>query len=1079
MEPGISRPSRLRRLIRCFLLGFAPLILIALLAAGGFAYHEAQTSNFQAKYLARLGKSLSFELENGPNSALDIPQSGPYDTRLGYSRLKDWTPRLKEQGFLVSAQARISPQMQDLIDRRLFAPYREKSQAGLNILDQRGERLYGRLFPTRIYPNFDAVPALVRDTLLFIENRELLDQAHPKKNPALEWDRLGQAVLDKGIQTVNPEHDVPGGSTLATQIEKYRHSPNGLTLTVEDKLQQMASASVRAYLDGENTLPSRKGVVVTYLNTVPLAAVSGFGEVNGLGDGLWAWYGLDFERVNQTLRAWSGAPARVEAVAHAYKHVLSLMIAQRRPSGYLGAAGHEVLDSLANSHLRVLASAGVIPSGLRDAAIRVNLQFRKGEIVEDNGAYSTRKAANAVRVRLASMLGTNRLYELDRLDLTVNTTFDKDLQQKVTQILRQLKQPEHARAAGLYGERLLGAADPGQIIYSFNLHELTPEGVKPRIQADNFDQPFDINQGAKLDLGSTAKLRTLVSYLEIIEKLHQQYADTPEDELRKVESDPVDILTRWSVDYLLSHADKNLADMLDAALERRYSASPGEAFFTGGGLLYFHNFKHEDDNQVMSLREATRNSVNLVFIRLMRDVERYYMFNMPGSSANILKHAKDPNRKLFLQRFADKEGKEFISRFYQKYRNKEPQEISEIFFSGIKPTSRRLAAAWRCIYPGESPQAFARFMAARLPGFKEENQQAVAALYDEFAPGRLSLTDQGYTAHVHPLELWLAAYLIQHPGAQYKDAIEAGGRERVEVYSWLINTNRKNAQDSRIRNLLEVEAFLEIHRAWKRLGYPFDHLVPSLATAIGSSADRPAALAELMGIILNNGVRQPTILIEELHFGAGTPFETRYERAPLQGERLFSPELASAVRGALINVVEHGTASRLARAIVKESGEQIAIGGKTGTGDHRYVTFSSAGVVKESRAVNRSATFVFFIGDRFFGTLTAFVPGAAADDYHFTSALSVQILKYLLPTLKPLIFTALPLPEQKLPRKKQEAGGNYPKPTTPPMKPSTPRRRRKQRTFKSPRVRRVERLHPCRRHPGQPQSSSLGSTVSP
>ncbi|MDO8892229.1 MAG: transglycosylase domain-containing protein [Sulfurimicrobium sp.] len=1016
MDSGTPKRSILRRLIRFFVLGLAAIFFLALIVLGVLAYYEGQTSTFQAEYLARLGKSLRFELKSGPNPEFNVTQAGPYDERLGYSRIKGWTPRLLEQEFQISHQARISTQMQELIDHDLFAPYHEKTQAGLNILDQAGARQYGGLFPSRIYPNFDAVPALVRDTLLFIENRELLDQAHPKKNPALEWERLGRAVLDKGIQAIRPEHDVPGGSTLATQIEKYRHSPNGLTLSAEDKLQQMASASVRAYLDGENTLPWRKSILVSYLNTVPLAAVGGFGEVNGMGDGLWAWYGMDFELANRTLRAWSGAPAEAGAVANVYKHVLSLMIAQRRPSGYLGG-GHAALEALTNSHLRVLAAEGVIPASLRDAAIQVKLQFRKAAITEDNGAYSSRKAVNAVRVRLASMLGIGRLYELDRLDLTVKTTLNRDLQQQVTEVLRQLREPKYARAAGLYGDRMLGTADPGRIIYSLNIHELTPEGSKLRIQADNYDQPFDINQGSKLDLGSTAKLRTLVSYLEIIEKLHQLYANTPEEELRKIENDPVDVLTRWSIDYLLSHEDRNLADMLDAALERHYSASPGEAFFTGGGVHYFHNFKRDDDGQVMSVRDATRNSVNLVFIRLMRDIERYYMFNMQGSSARILRDAKDPNRKIYLQRFADKEGKEFISRFYQKYRNKKPQEISEIFFSGVKPTRRRLAAAHRYVYPKASQADFSAFMEAHIPGFRNAGERAIASMYEEFSPGRLTLADQGYTVRVHPLELWLAAFLVQHPGAKFQDAIDASGAERIEVYNWLINTSHKNAQDSRIRNLLEVEAFLEIHRDWKRLGYPFDYLVPSLATAIGSSADRPAALADLMGIILNNGVRPPAALIEELHFAAGTPFETLYKRIPGKGERLFSPELASAVRGALINVVEHGTASRLARAIVKENGEHIAIGGKTGTGDHRYVTFSSAGVVKESRAVNRSATFVFFIGDRFYGTLTAFVPGAAAADYKFTSSLSAQILKHLLPTLKPLTDSAQPLPgKQEAPR---------------------------------------------------------------
>jgi hypothetical protein len=46
---------------------------------------------------------------------------------------------------------------------------------------------------------------------------------------------------------------------------------------------------------------------------------------------------------------------------------------------------------------------------------------------------------------------------------------------------------------------------------------------------------------------------------------------------------------------------------------------------------------------------------------------------------------------------------------------------------------------------------------------------------------------------------------------------------------------------------------------------------------------------------------------------------------------------------------------------------------------------------------------VFFIGDRFYGTITAFVPGADAANYHFTSALAAQLLKSLAPEIQPLI----------------------------------------------------------------------------
>jgi membrane peptidoglycan carboxypeptidase len=610
------------------------------------------------------------------------------------------------------------------------------------------------------------------------------------------------------------------------------------------------------------------------------------------------------------------------------------------------------------------------------------------------------------------------MYDLDRLDLAVQSTLDGELQKKTTEALRRLREPEYAKTAGLYGHRLLGEEDdPGKVIYSFTLSELTPDGAKFRIQADSFDQPLDINKGTKLDLGSTAKLRTLVTYLEIIEALHKKYSILDTKTLRKQDADPSDVLSRWAIDYLLQSTDKSLAAMLDAALERKYSGNPEERFFTGGGLHVFHNFKRADDLRTWSVRDATLNSVNLVYIRLMRDIVRHYMFQIGGSSAKILRDVTDTHRAQYLKRFADKEGREFINRFYLKYRGGKtatPDTTVEKFFSSFRHTPRRLAAAYRYLYPEATPIEFEKFMGPHLAGAKGVTPAAVTDLYESYGPDKYSLADQGYIVTVHPLELWLVRYLINNPQAQYKDVIDASGDERVAVYQWLFKTIHKNAQDIRIRGLLELEAFLEIHRSWKRLGYPFDSLVPSLATAIGSSADHPAALAELMGIILNNGVRVPSVLVERLRFAAGTPFETAVERGPANGEQLFSPELAAAARGVLNGVVETGTASRLAHAIVEEDGAETLIGGKTGTGDHRYVTFSSPGVIKESRSVNRSATFVFFIGDRFFGTMTAFVPGADAENYEFTSALSTQVMKHLLPILKPLIEEAEPLPEQIL-----------------------------------------------------------------
>ena len=56
--------------------------------------------------------------------------------------------------------------------------------------------------------------------------------------------------------------------------------------------------------------------------------------------------------------------------------------------------------------------------------------------------------------------------------------------------------------------------------YAFTLYERGNGHNLLRVQTDNFNQPLSINDGTGLQLGSTAKLRTLINYLEIIQQLH-------------------------------------------------------------------------------------------------------------------------------------------------------------------------------------------------------------------------------------------------------------------------------------------------------------------------------------------------------------------------------------------------------------------------------------------------------------------------------------------------------------------------------------------------------------------------------
>lgn len=925
-SPKPSRP------LARFLVGGLILILIAGLAY--FISDEVQSSRLQSRYLSGVAQGLTYEVKPGPSPAVRFPQPAPYDERMGYSQLPHFIKRLGEQGYQVSAQARMSDGLLNVMDRSLFTTYHETSQAGLQILDCSGQAMYAVRFPERVYPRFETIPDPLIDALLFIENRELLDAANPTHNPAIEWSRLGKAVLSQVARHVSDAQGAPGGSTLATQIEKYRHSPEGRTSSMKDKLRQMASASLRAYLDGEDTRAARRRIVLDYVNTVPLSAKPGVGEVHGVGDGMWAWYGRDFAEVNALLKgaaqAKTGGGPELQRQAEAYKQVLSLFIAQRRPSYYL-VDGHEDLQKLADAHLRLLANANLISVALRDAALPIKLKLHEARPTERPISFVDRKAITAMRSTLSGMLKVPRLYDLDRLDLKTNSTLNGELQRTVTHLLRDLQDPQVAKAQGLYGFHMLEPGDdPSKLTLSFTLFERSGQANRLRVQSDNLDQPFDINEGAKLDLGSTAKLRTLVTYLKLIADLHAQYSPLSEEELTGVPVQRKDVLRRWARDYLLHAEDKGLKPMLEAAMDRKYSGNPGETFFTGGGAHRFGNFEPEEDGRIMDLREAFQHSVNLVFIRLMRDVVHAYMANNSKADSDLLEDGDDPRRQEYLARFADSEGQEFLHRFYKKYRGKTTQEMRDALIKRTGQSPMRLAALIRGIDPRASQDEFKAFLKERFPQ-RDLTDAKLQRLFEDYAPDKFSLADRGYIARVHPLDLWLVGYLQTHPKATLTEVVAASRDQRQAVYGWLFNTRHKTAQDSRIRNLLERDAFAEINRDWRRLGYPFASLTPSYATALGASGDRPAALAELMGIIVNKGMRLPVSKLQRLDFATGTPYETRLEQTAAKAERVLPEEVADVVRETVLLVVDGGTAKRLKGAFVRADGSAIDVGGKTGS----------------------------------------------------------------------------------------------------------------------------------------------------
>ena len=977
-------------------------VLIPVLVIGA-VFYEARTSRLQSRILSAYARRLSYTVELGPSPRIRFPKGGPFDARRGYVQIPEFEERLVSAGFHIAAQARFSPSLEWIARLGIALPYREAAEAGLVVRGNEGTVLHQGA-PARRFARYDDIPPLVVRSLLEMENRELADAADAQTNPVVEWDRLARAGLLYAAGKLGLPVRREGGSTLATQLEKYRHSAGGRTASFSDKLLQMTGASLKVYREGRDTREPRREIILDYLNTVPLAAVPGYGELHGLGDGLKGWFGMELDEVCRDLDAPD--PARR---ARAFKHTLALLAAVRAPTHYL-LQDREGLEARMRLHVAELTRRGVIGPALARALDSAQLGFVPAAWEPDAASFDKKKAANLIRIQLLELLGVGSLYDLDRLHLDVQSTIDPALQDHVMSLFEKLHDPSFVAARGLRGERLLQQGDPAKVIYSLVLFERTPLGNALRVNADNLNEPMDLNSGLKAELGSTAKLRTLAHYLELAAAQHAEFSPLGTPRLRARAAEARDPITRWAAETLLEEPALDLDAFLGRALDRKYSASPGEAFFTGGGLHTFKNFDPKDNGRVLTVREATRNSTNLVFIRLMRDLVRYHQARLGYDAEAVLADPNHPERRRMLTEAADIESDQILARAYRSFRGLDREAILKRLLGTRARSSRSLAILYFAWHPGAASSAD---VATSLRAWLREHSvdaapREIESLLRSYGNPRLTLLDYAYLLKRHPLDLACAGALLENPSIGWTELRARSGAARQAASSWLLSTRHRTAQDLRLRIHVEADAFARMTPYWRRLGFPFERLTSSYATAIGSSADRPIALAELMGIICNDGVRLPTIRLKQLRFAAGTPYHTVFEPSRRAGERVVPEAVARTLHGVLAGVVEGGTARRVAGAFKRPDGSAVVVGGKTGSGDNRFETFGPRGRVISTRVVNRTATFVFYIGERYFGVLLAYVPGEEAGHYRFTSALPVAILRLLAPQLNPYLHGVAP-----------------------------------------------------------------------
>lgn len=626
-------------------------ILVVAVTTIVMGWYEIRFSGVQSWLLTDYSKHLYTTVELGSSDKIIFPKYGPFNVQRGYTRIPQFIENLEAEDFRVKEQSSFSPSLLTLVEHGIAPPFREPSVVGLKINDRSRKTIYDSTVNTRSYESYGEIPELIVKTLLFLEDRQLSVPAGVSTNPVVDWSRLSRASVLYGIGRLGIKIQRESGSTLATQLEKFRYSPQGITGSPVDKLRQMVSASIKVYSEGGDTRPARENIVVDYLNSLPLSATPKFGEVYGLANGLYAWFG---RRHRGVYKAFSTiGPTREKLTA--YEQVLALLISTRAPSYYLHS-DYPVLQRRVNFFIHLLQEAQIIDNEfarlLKETPAPLNSKGVGGVSVQP----VFRKAVNQFRNQLSGSLGVHGFYQLNRLFLETDTSIDAELQTTVMGILKQLEQREFIERNRLNLRRLLDRGDPANVLYSLLLYEKTTEGNALRVQTDNHPGSFDINTDVKLDLGSTAKLRTLVHYLEVVNELYESYQGLDRTAFRRNMKSSPDPISRWIMNICYRNKDITIDELLSRALERRYSANPEERFFTGGETHYFQNFDPKDNTRKISVKDATIRSVNLVFIRLMEDLVKYHRARLSYDAEAVLSDKRLFLRRAFLEQSAEEEA---------------------------------------------------------------------------------------------------------------------------------------------------------------------------------------------------------------------------------------------------------------------------------------------------------------------------------------------------------------------------------------------------------------------------------------
>ena len=231
------------------------LALLAIVAAAIFV--EIQTSLLQSWFFTSTNERLFYSLKDGPSREIIFPRAAaPFDERRGYSKLPLLQSRLQSQGYLVTQQARQSETMLDALGARHLAALLGNG------------RMPAWKSPAPTACRCFVTPRPIFSSLKSTTSRRSWSRRCCSWKTAISTIRQPRGRIRSSSGTAHSKRrriisraklqlpvPVQGGSTLAVQLEKFRHSPHGRTDNPVEKLRQLIGASLKAYQEGPTPAP--------------------------------------------------------------------------------------------------------------------------------------------------------------------------------------------------------------------------------------------------------------------------------------------------------------------------------------------------------------------------------------------------------------------------------------------------------------------------------------------------------------------------------------------------------------------------------------------------------------------------------------------------------------------------------------------------------------------------------------------------------------------------------------------------------------------------------------------------------